>query len=409
MKKCVLVIMVIVMTFCISLVALAGSEKETSGTAKEAATAASDEPCVDEWVFPNLMFMTGGWAPYGEMIVWGMNEAIDEINAAGGIRGIPVRAEVYDTGTHQPELAVTQMAKVLDTKPLLIMGPHGSTDAEACSQLAYDEGVYMLQSTSSYDVAKKFRPWANVWLTNTEQFAKTTAQKWIEREPDIKSVVMFVQPEASTWYEQSKHQSNGLKAVGVKVLEEIAVTEAVDFSPLAVRALSHKPDGFVMYCYPEAMVKIVLELQKRGVKENRRFLFFHGAGTPEFWALGKGYLDGAYQWSIFNSQADSQKWQKLADKFREDFDGEPNWTVPTDYDSMYLIKKCFEDLKITGCRDKLKEERVKIQKFMNNVDSFEFATMKIKIVDGEYKAPAFLYTIKGDKLENPINCGFEWK
>ena len=73
-----MILLAFVFVFSVSLMVFAGSEKEAGGEVEEQAPTVSDEPCVDEWVFPNLMFMTGGWAPYGEMVVWGMKQAIEE-------------------------------------------------------------------------------------------------------------------------------------------------------------------------------------------------------------------------------------------------------------------------------------------------------------------------------------------
>jgi ABC-type branched-subunit amino acid transport system substrate-binding protein len=184
----------------------------------------------------------------------------------------------------------------------------------------------------------------------------------------------------------------------------------VDYGALAVRAMKNKPDGYIPYTYPEAMVKITFELQKRGVKENRRFLYFHGAGTPEFWNLAQGKLDGSYIWSMINPLVANPKWKSLAKAYKEKYGTEAaSWVIPADYDAIYLIKACFEDLKITGCPDKLKEERIKIRDWMNNVRNFQFAANTINIVDGEYQAPAWMFNIKNNALSEPINCGLTWK
>jgi branched-chain amino acid transport system substrate-binding protein len=393
MKKYGILIMVILFTLCITISAYAVGEK----TKEEAVGVETDEPCVDEWVIPNLLFMTGGWGVYGEEMLWGMNVALEEINSSGGIRGLPVKVEMYDTGTHQPELALTQMAKVLDTNPLVIMGPHGSTDAEACSQLAVDEEVYMIQSTSSRPAYEKWRPWVYISVLDEKSWTRPSAQYWVNEEKDIKSVVIFVQPEASTWYDQALNQIEALEAVGVEVADEISVTEAVDFGPMAVRALRNDPDGFVMYCYPEAMVKIAFELHKRGVNENRRFLFFHGAGTPEFWKLADGKLDGSYHWTIFNMQAETPKWEKLLGLYREEKKRMPSWTVVSCYDELYIIKRCFEDLKITGCPDRLEEERLMIRDYINNIKNFEFATGTFDIINGEKQEGVYMYRIMNNE------------
>ena len=384
------------------------AEVETAEVEEVIEDAAAEEPYVETWEIPNLLFVTGDWGVYGEEMSWGLEKAIEEVNSAGGISGIPINVTIYDTGTHQPELAVTQMAKVLDTNPLVITGPHGSTDAEACSQLAVDEGVFMIQTTSSQTAYLKFRPWTYIQIPREEVWTWPTVQYWAQQEPDIKKVVFFVQPEATTWYEQAKQQMKALEAVGVEVIEEIAVTDVVDFSPIAVRAIANEPDGFVMYCYAEAMVKIANELQKRGVDENRRFLYFHGAGVPEFWELAEGDLDGAYHWTIFNVESQEERWLNLYEQYKEEKGPSPSWTVVSCYDEVYLIKKCFEELNITGNPDTLTEERNKIREWFDYVEDFEFATGTFDIIDGEKQEGAYMYTIKDNQAKDAVTMPFTW-
>jgi hypothetical protein len=71
------------------------------------------------------------------------------------------------------------------------------------------------------------------------------------------------------------------------------------------------------------------------------------------------------------------------------------------YDELYLIKKCFEDLKITGNPAKLKEERIAIRDYMNNC-SFDSIFGPVKIVDGVRQNPTLIFTIENNKLGKKI-------
>ena len=150
---------------------------------------------------------------------------------------------------------------------------------------------------------------------------------------------------------------------------------------------------------------------KRGVDETRRFLYPHSAGSPEFWELANGKLDGAYIWSLFNPKSTNPQWVKLAKAYEEKYNSAAaSWVIPADYDTVYLIKACFEDLKITGDPKKLKEERIAIRDWMNNVKDFKFAANTINITDGEYQAPVWMFTIENNNMGGePINCGLTWK
>jgi hypothetical protein len=51
-------------------------------------------------------------------------------------------------------------------------------------------------------------------------------------------------------------------------------------------------------------------------------------------------------------------------------------------DEVFMIKACFEDCKITGDPAKLKEERLLIRDWFNNVDEFPGVTGPFDIVNG---------------------------
>jgi ABC-type branched-subunit amino acid transport system substrate-binding protein len=77
------------------------------------AGSAAAEPVVKEWKIPFLIFLTGPYAGFGKQIKWSVDEAVREINAAGGISGRPIVIEYHDTGI-DPAKAAAEMSKVVE-------------------------------------------------------------------------------------------------------------------------------------------------------------------------------------------------------------------------------------------------------------------------------------------------------
>ena len=97
------------------------------------------------------------------------------------------------------------------------------------------------------------------------------------------------------------------------------------------------------------------------------------------------------------------RWQNLSKRHEETF-GEPAsyMMVWKGYDELYLIKKCFEDLKITGNPAKLKEERIAIRDYMNNIKGFDGIWGTVDFIDGVRQTPTLLFEFVNDRLANPI-------
>ena len=76
---------------------------------------------VNEWRIPFLNCLTGPIAAIGEFLQWGANYAANEINAAGGIAGKPVRVIPVDTG-NDPQKGSVEMARIVKDS-LVAMGP----------------------------------------------------------------------------------------------------------------------------------------------------------------------------------------------------------------------------------------------------------------------------------------------
>jgi branched-chain amino acid transport system substrate-binding protein len=105
--------------------------------------------------------LTGMWRDYTTKNVIAAQIAIEEINAAGGIKGVPVRLITYDTGGKPME--ATRMLRKLasDDKVLAVLGPFSTSEAEVAFPVTNKLGIVMIsQASSKPGLAKEHRPYA---------------------------------------------------------------------------------------------------------------------------------------------------------------------------------------------------------------------------------------------------------
>ncbi|KPJ87977.1 MAG: hypothetical protein AMS17_06940 [Spirochaetes bacterium DG_61] len=384
-----------------------GKEKPAPAPAVEEKAKPADAVYVNEWVFPSSNIITGVSAYHGMLNEFGADMAIEEINRAGGIRGVPIRVRWYDEGTQDSARAVASMSEMLDKKPLLVMGPCSDVSVRAAVPLAVEEGVYSMCTLAGYPMAREFTPMTLSFVANDRDQSRAAVYKWVEIVPGMKKVVHFTAPQSGTWMSIAEAENSALQDHGIEFVDIAVPYDTVNYGPIAVRALGENPDGMIFTSHPEGIAKIIVELHKRGWTDNSKLLLSQAAPVPELWQIGKGYLDGCYVWMWFDPNSDNPRWQKLSMRHEESFGAPASFMmVWKGYDELYLIKKCFEDLKITGDPAKRKEEMIAIKNYMNNC-SFDSIFGPVKIVDGVRQNPTLLFTIEnnrlGEKLVVPLD------
>ena len=365
---------------------------------EEVEVKAADDVWVDEWVFPSSNIITGVSAYHGMLNEFGADMAIEEINKAGGIRGKPVRVRWYDEGTQDSARAVASMSAMIDTDPLLVMGPCSDVSVRAAVPLAVEEGVYSMCTLAGYPMAREFAPNTLSFVANDRDQARAAVYKWVEIVPGMKKVVHFTAPQSGTWMSIAKAENSALHDHDIETVDIAVPYDTVNYGPIAVRALGENPDGMIFTSHPEGIAKIIVELHKRGWTDKSKFLLSQAAPVPELWQIGEGYLDDCYVWMWYDPNSTNPRWQNLSKRHEESFGSPASFMmVWKGYDELYIIKKCFEDLKITGNPAKLKEERIAIKDYMNNC-SFESIFGHVKIVDGVRLNPTLLFTIENNRL-----------
>jgi len=388
MKK-ILVITMMILLLSVGSIWAAG-QKDEAVAKKFVAT---------EWEIPFLNCLTGPIASIGEYLEWGAERAAWEINQAGGINGVPVKVTGIDTAM-SPETGTVEMAKLTETA-LVAMGPVPEPVIMAAMPIAVRSGLYSFTATTSYEYAMKFFPWSISWFSPTDEKLPPVVTAWAKKHPEMKNVVQFVE-NYGAWPGMAKAHEIGLEAAGVNVLKEVEVPgDAVTFGSLVVKALAEKPDGIVFAANAEKVAKIILELQSRGWKDNSKILIFSSADDGALYTTGGSNINGVMIYNYVDPGLDTPRWQAFREAFKADHDGmEPFSLSPNYYDAVYMIKQAIEATGVTGDPSKLKEERILIRDYCNNIQNFEGLFFNWSNKDGvPQDKPLFLFQIEnGQKV-----------
>ncbi len=372
-----------------------------AGEKEEAAAPAAAEEAftATEWEIPFLNCLTGPIASIGEYLQWGAERAAWEINQAGGINGVPVKVTGIDTAM-SPETGTVEMAKLTEDA-LVAMGPVPEPVIMAAMPIAVRSGLYSFTATTSYEYAEKFFPWSISWFSPTDEKLPPVVTAWAKKNTGMKNVVQFVE-NYGAWPGMASAHVIGLEAAGVNVLDQIDVpSDAVAFGPLVVKALAENPDGIIFAANAEKVAKIILELQSRGWNDNSKLLVFSSADDGALYTTGGDNLNGVMIYNYVDPGLDTPRWQAFREAFKADHEGmEPFSLSPNYYDAVYMIKEAIENTGVTGDPSKLKEERILIRDYCNNVQNFQGLFFDWSNKDGvPLDKPLFLFQIEnGQKV-----------
>ena len=348
---------------------------------------------VDEWKIPSLCGMTGPYAAIGMDITWCYEWAVDQVNAAGGVEGKPIVLETHDDES-EPTRAAAEISKVIDWA-LVVLGPWDGEPMRGAMPIAIEEGLYCMNDCAGVDFCVEYQPWALSMLPRNEEFFPMGVKAWLKQEPDIEKICCIC-PERADELRLSEAAMAGAEEMGVEVEWVEFPTDIVDFGAPAVKALATEAQGFWFGGYPGACVKIFMEMKNRGaLQDNSKVCVGWHMDTPDWWETAAGYMEGVYCINPLGVSEDPG-WLAFSEWKVETHDVEAfAWNAP-EIDEVFLIKQCFEDLKITGDPAKLEEERIAIRDYMNNVEDFDGIVGTYSIVNGVASGSVYLQRSEDD-------------
>lgn len=150
--KFVCLALVLVMTLCAfaSCSGTANTPADTDGADTD--SSANNNAAGSTIKIGGIGPITGGAAIYGISVMNGMQIAVDEINAAGGICGAQIEYK-FEDDVHDPETSVNAYNSLVDWGMNALIGTVTTGPALSVSPLAYEDRIFMLTpSASSTDV-----------------------------------------------------------------------------------------------------------------------------------------------------------------------------------------------------------------------------------------------------------------
>jgi branched-chain amino acid transport system substrate-binding protein len=315
--------------------------------------------------------LTGTFAAIAADMHRGAQLAAEEINAKGGIGGVPIELVCYDTQTLEAE-ALKAMSRLVDRdKVLVISGPCFSGEFETIAPQLDSRFKTVINSyCSAKPGLSAMSKWAFRNTLTSDKQLKPVVAAWVAEYKPKKVVIIYDAEDAVSKGEGAGVLPALFKQHNIEVLEQLTYrTKDTDYSAQVTKAKALGAEGIGLgSCYQNAAA-IAKEMAKQGL--NVPIVGGACAGAPGFIEIAGKAAEGAYMstaaW-IDDPRAEVQAYvKKIAAKLNGAM---PPYSGPRAYDIIYSYKYCIEKSGVTNKPSDIDSDRDKIRDCLGGLKGF---------------------------------------
>lgn len=305
-----------------------------------------------EIIIGNIGAMSGTSAVNGKAQSQGIELAVKEINANGGILGAQVKVVTRDDEA-DPTKSKTFMEEIVDKeKARFVIGPTNSTPAAASmAYLQENKVISMIPVATGTDLISKNNPYAFRIMPSNEIQAKALVK--IAVEGNYKKIALVADTSA-LGVDGLAVMEKTLKEYGVEPAAKVTYkSDDPDMTPIAQKIKEVNADVALFWTLGADGAKIVRSLERIDYIDSLQIIGYTGLAMPNFKELaGPGANNVSVvsmnNWAVDPNQIEleSKYWemyQKIMEEYGEYGKRDTNpTTVTSGYEAVYLLKWAIE-------------------------------------------------------------------
>lgn len=271
-----------------------------SACASGTETSRKSQPTGDEIVIGVSGPMSGELGIFGEQIRRGAQQAVDDLNAQGGVLGKQVRLVEGDDRCEPPR-AVREAHKLVDKGVVLVVGHFCSGSSIPASEVYAAKGILQITPASTNPKLTEMAAADGVQTlfrtTGRDDRQGIVAGAWLASKYAGRNVAIL-DDQSVYGREVAGETQRAMEAAGLKTaLRDTYVQKQGDFSPMIAELKASNIDAVYIGGYHEDIGALVRQARQQGY--DGTFAAADALNTSEFWSIagpaGEGvrYTDAA--------------------------------------------------------------------------------------------------------------------
>ena len=314
-----------------------GGETESSSDGGEKASAGGSDTITIGASLP----MTGSVALNGEMILEGIQIAVDECNEAGGIDGKEVVIDAQDDQAEPNQAASVANMMSADEKIVAIIGSLKSSCTLAAAPIYEEAGVVALSPDSSSPEVTNAGEYI-FRIKNSDVVLAQTMAKGAISDGHTKFAILYENNDYGAGVlEQSQI---AIEEAGCEIVctESILTGEQTDFSSIISKIRESGADAILMGVDYNESGLVMKQMKDAGLDLPRYAT--DGLFTDAFIEVGGEAADGTTVLTSFITSDQSENVQNFIKKYQEKYDGEmPSIFQAEGYDCGKIVIEAIEN------------------------------------------------------------------
>jgi branched-chain amino acid transport system substrate-binding protein len=308
---------------------------------------------------------TGPAAVASEWELWGVNLAIEEINAAGGVLGRKLETLVMDNKCN-PSEAVNVANKLVEAKVVAIEGSHCSSAHLASMKIIQDAKIPMITGIASNpQITELSGVGGNDYAFRISASDSAMMQAlgiYLGDKKPFKTVAIVAEDSDFGRGGVDAFKSIVVPKAGLEVVStDIHPQNAPDFTSILTRLQQRRPDAIATFQLGGDSLNFLRQAMQIGVRiPYTGRIELGGRNMPIIEAGGLEKSISAWQYSPY---ADSPQNKAFAEKIKAKYKAEPYLQTWAGYDSIRVLAQAIKD---AGSTDGTKiKDAIKAMSFTN--------------------------------------------
>lgn len=271
----------------------------------------------------------------------GVQLAVEEINAAGGVKGRKIELLIKDD-EGKAESAKKAMQELIDARVVAVIGNVVSGMTQASLPLANEKKMLMLSPTSVSNIFTG----KDDYLIRTSPAAKqatVSLARFARNKLGLSRVAAIYDLSnkgySEDWFKSFKESFEG---AGGRIADAVTYTtgQDKDYSALAQKLLAAQPDGIVLIS--GAVDTALLSQQIRKINDKLPLIVAGWAMTDELLVKGGKAVESAYLAYNFDKDSRAPAYLAFRESYRKRFGSEPGFAAKFGYETVGMLKAGME-------------------------------------------------------------------
>jgi branched-chain amino acid transport system substrate-binding protein len=324
------------LSLAVSLLALAACEqKKQEAAAPQAGGAPAGGAAGDTILLGHVGSMTGNEATFGDSSDKGIRLAIDEVNAAGGVKGRKLAVKTYDAQGKPEEASVAATRLIVQDRVAVLLGEVASSRSLAMAPIADAKGVPMLTPSSTNPEVTvtrdgKVRPFVfRVCFIDPFQgtvMAKFASERGIKRVAVLRDIKNAYSVGLADFF-LSKFKELG----GAVVDDQSYKAGDPDFKAQLTAIKGKNPQAIYVPGYYTDVALIARQARELGMKQP--LMGGDGWDSAKLYEIGGKALDGSFFSNHYSPDDPSPRIQEFVSRYKARYGNVPDSLAAQAYDA----------------------------------------------------------------------------